>query len=90
MAVTLKAEFDAIKGDSLALYTLHPDKFEIVPRQNETEVVLPCGLTEPFNWAARDVTLLSSERVTEGRANVVKLKMLPEVVPTALVATALK
>ena len=58
--------------------------------QNESEVVLPCGLTEPFNWAASDVTLLSTERVTVGGANVVKLKVLPEVVPTELVATALK
>ena len=69
---------------------MHPDKFELVPRQNETAVTLPRGFTDPFTWVASEVTLLSSDRDTSGGASVVKLRMSPEVAPPALDAAALK
>ena len=69
---------------------MHPDKFELVPRQKETAVTPPRGLTDPFSWAASAVTLLSSERETSGGASVVKLRISPEVEPPELDATALK
>ena len=69
---------------------MHPDKFELVPRQNETAVTLPRGFTDPLSWAASAVTLLSSERETSGGASVVKLRISPEVEPPELDATALK
>ena len=69
---------------------MHPDKFELVPRQNETAVTLPRGLTNPFTWVASEVTLLSVERDTSGGASVVKLRMSPEAKSPALNAAALK
>jgi hypothetical protein len=79
-AVTADEEFDAISGDSFAMKTEHPDKFELVPTQKETEVVLPYGLTDPFSCAASEVTSVSIDAVTVGGASVVKLNVLPETV----------
>jgi hypothetical protein len=59
---------------------VHPDRFELVPKQKETEVVVPCGLTDAFNWAASEATFDSLETVTLGGDSVVKLKVLPDTV----------
>ena len=38
---TLEGVDVPINGDSLALKTLHPAKFEFIPKQNETVVAEP-------------------------------------------------
>jgi hypothetical protein len=35
-------------------------------------------LTDPFNWAASEVTFVSLDAVTLGGASVVKLNVLPD------------
>jgi len=66
---------------------VHPVKSAAVPKQKDTLVDNPFGLTVAFNRASVDVTPLAGSITTDGTADVVNDLNDPFVLPSVFVAS---